>query len=146
MEQRRTFRFPPQNFARFVSFYAAIGAKGEMRPGSEKFDGFFDGPLGRASAQTKHSADGLDRCLHRGLAILHVEQGAGGRPFEGQKIKVNDIRDVDMRPDVETAADVAGHTGLLRLLDEPRDLNAAGIYPNATAVDERRADDDRPNA
>src|ERR1700728_573143 len=102
---------PAENFGGGRAAHAAVGAERERRllaaPG---FDRRFGRP-GLRRAETKLYGDGLDHLSQRFLAAFDIDEAAGARFADRQRIKHRDIGDMYIGPAVEAAADIACDAG-----------------------------------
>src|SRR5690606_26175855 len=146
VENRGVLRLPVQFAARLGGGYAAVGAEGVDGVTETPFlDRFFHRPRLRC-AQLQAPGDGGDDIGIRGFAVLDEVERAGRRLLQCQQIQFDDVRDMDVGPDVDTLADVTRDAAFLRLRHQRRNLHAVRAGTEAGTVDHRVAQDDRAHA
>ena len=101
-------RRPARQRAGPFSANAAVRPKGIDRPFKAPFlYCVIDGPRLRC-ASSEPLADGTDHVPERGFAVLGEQERTGRHLLEREQVQRGDIVDMDVRPDIEAAPDMAG--------------------------------------
>ncbi len=100
----------------------------------------------RRSRKTQHAVDGLAGFAHRILAVLGEVEAARRGLLDGKRVEGHEIVDMHVRPDVLAGSGMRRVAALFCQPDQQRHLHAVRSGAKACAVDQARADDDRPAA